>query len=257
MKKKNLLLFFSILFSTICLFLIHYLKKKNNIDYSYSDTIFWAFTFSPIFLPVLFNLIFQILAVKTKNKAYITISFIFSVITLNIFSIILNSQLLQESNEQNVNNQYNQETNNTIITNNYNNTIITNNYNNDYDISNHYRKVYLICFIINIICLIALVISIIYGIHYVWDNAINNPNNKDGGFIAVGIPALLLILTVGFICLTFFPISILLLAAKLNYDAFKMDNRAYKPLVILGIITLTFVNSYTSYKIVKEMKKQR
>lgn len=248
MKKKNVLLFFSILFSTIFLYLIHYLKKKNNIDYSYTDTIFWAFAFSPIYLPVLFNLIFQILAVKTKNKAYITLSFIFSVITLNIFSIILNSQLLKESNEQNVNNQYNQRTNNTII---------TKNCNNDYDISNHYRKVYLICFIINIICLIALIISIIYGIHYVWDNAINNPNNKDGGFIAVGIPGLLLILTMGFICLTFFPISILALAAKLNYDAFKMDNRAYKPLVILGIITLTFVNSYTSYKIVKEMKNQR
>lgn len=248
MKKKNVLLFLSILFSTICLFLIYYLKKKNNIDYRYIDTIFWAFTFSPICLPVLFNLIFQILAVKNKNKTYITLSFIFSVITLNIFSISLNSQLLKESNEQNVNNQYNQRTNNTII---------TKNYNNDYDISNHYRKVYLVCFIINIICLIALVISIIYGIHYVWDNAINNMNNKDDGFMAAGIPALLLILTVGFICLTFLPISFLALAAKLNYDAYKMDNRAYKPLVILGIITLTFVNSYTSYKIVKEMKKQR
>jgi len=53
------------------------------------------------------------------------------------------------------------------------------------------------------------------------------------------------------------PFSILLLAMKLNYDAFKMDNRAYKPLIFLGIITLTFINSYTSYKIVKEMKKQR
>lgn len=247
-KKTGILLFLSILFSTICLFLIHYLKKKNNIDYSYSDTIFWAFTFLPFYLPVLFNLIFQILAVKTKNKAYITLSFIFSVITLNIFSILLNSQLLKESNEQNVNNQYNQRTNNTII---------TKNYNNDYDISNHYRKVYLVCFIINIICLIALVISIIYGIYYVWNNAINNPNNKDLGFMGVGIPALLLILTIGFICLAFFPFTFLLLAMKLNYDAYKMDNRAYMPLVILGIITLTFVNSYTSYKIVKEMKKQR
>ena len=246
MKKKNVLLFFSILFSTIFLYLIHYLKKKNNIDYSYTDTIFWAFAFSPIYLPVLFNLIFQILAVKTKNKAYITLSFIFSVITLNIFSIILNSQLLKESNEQNVNNQYNQRTNNTII---------TKNCNNDYDISNHYRKVYLICFIINIICLILFVTFVIIRLNNFYNGAVNRIKENDSYVIGTGLSILFVIGLI--IVASILPFSILLLAMKLNYDAFKMDNRAYKPLIFLGIITLTFINSYTSYKIVKEMKKQR
>lgn len=244
-KKTGILLFLSILFSTICLFLIHYLKKKNNIDYSYSDTIFWAFTFSPIYLPVLFNLIFQILAVKTKNKAYITLSFIFSVITLNIFSIILNSQLLKESNEQNVNNQYNQRTNNTII---------TKNYNNDYDISNHYRKVYLICFIINIICLILFVTSVIIWLNNFYNGAVNRIKENDSYVIGTGLSILFVMGLI--IIASFIPFTILLLAMKLNYDAFKMDNRAYKPLIFLGIITLTFINSYTSYKIVNEMKNQ-
>ena len=245
-KKTGILLFLSILFSTICLFLIHYLKKKNNIDYSYSDTIFWAFTFSPIYLPVLFNLIFQILAVKTKNKAYITLSFIFSVITLNIFSIILNSQLLKESNEQNVNNQYNQRTNNTII---------TKNCNNDYDISNHYRKVYLVCFIINIICLILFVTFVIIRLNNFYNGAVNRIKENDSYVIGTGLSILFVMGLIIFASIL--PFSILLLAMKLNYDAFKMDNRAYKPLIFLGIITLTFINSYTSYKIVKEMKKQR
>lgn len=245
-KKTGILLFLSILFSTIFLYLIHYLKKKNNIDYSYSDTIFWAFTFSPIYLPVLFNLIFQILAVKTKNKAYITLSFIFSVITLNIFSIILNSQLLKESNEQNVNNQYNQRTNNTII---------TKTYNNDYDISNHYRKVYLICFIINIICLILFVTFVIIRLNNFYNGAVNRIKENDSYVMGAGLS---IIFVMGLIIFaSILPFSILLLAMKLNYDAFKMDNRAYKPLIFLGIITLTFINSYTSYKIVKEMKKQR
>ena len=245
-KKTGILLFLSILFSTIFLYLIHYLKKKNNIDYSYTDTIFWAFAFSPIYLPVLFNLIFQILAVKTKNKAYITLSFIFSVITLNIFSIILNSQLLKESNEQNVNNQYNQRTNNTII---------TKNCNNDYDISNHYRKVYLICFIINIICLILFVTFVIIRLNNFYNGAVNRIKENDSYVMGAGLS---IIFVMGLIIFaSILPFSILLLAMKLNYDAFKMDNRAYKPLIFLGIITLTFINSYTSYKIVKEMKKQR
>ncbi len=245
-KKTGILLFLSILFSTICLFLIHYLTKKNNIDYSYSDTIFWTFAFSPIYLPVLFNLIFQILAIKTKNKAYITLSFIFSVITLNIFSIILNSQLLKESNEQNVNNQYNQRTNNTII---------TKNCNNDYDISNHYRKVYLVCFIINIICLILFVTFVIIRLNNFYNGAVNRIKENDSYVIGTGLSILFVMGLIIFASIL--PFSILLLAMKLNYDAFKMDNRAYKPLIFLGIITLTFINSYTSYKIVKEMKKQR
>ncbi len=53
------------------------------------------------------------------------------------------------------------------------------------------------------------------------------------------------------------PFAVLLFGLILNIDAIKKDIHSYYALRIIGILTLVFINSYRSFKVVKDIERQK
>lgn len=277
-KAKNTLAILSIIYSIFYMTIL--ILKFFSINIVLGDYFFIAsgdtakIAYIIHFIILLINVVLSFVVIFKDNKVLSIIYLVLSLRYYNFFSIasgIISLKMIIDKEHQLRKEQIKDDITNINKPNDLNNTDIEFNVidekptilkQKEYIVDNKYKSYYITSIILVAIYLILYLVYLIITVinNYKFIDSLINPvtviEELGPGAIAFIVIYPLMLLAFAIIAIIYLiPVPILTFGLIMNISALKKDHHAIKILRFLGIINLTFFNSYRSFKIVDENKK--